>query len=316
MDTIMGRWSGNIGLLVLAILWGTMVPTIGHLLQTWDPLFLAAFRYLGTIPVLLPVLWLREKANTDRPRPAQWRVWLLGTVGIGGYAGLYTIGVHHSNLVTAAILSAASPAVATITDWLIFRRTLDRRMVPGLCLAIAGCVLATVDFSAAGSIFDLRGGEILILAAFTCWSWYSTAAQRWLHGWSQLRISAVTMSMGGIGLSVAYLIAAGLGAAGFPPPVPPTGLDVFLMAWLTLALVATGVFLWNYGVKRSGVVVASLYLNLTPVVAIAILAFWAGVVPNWQQVGGGSLVIFGILLAELRLMKARPLPEAPEPAHL
>jgi drug/metabolite transporter (DMT)-like permease len=315
MDTIMGRWSGNIGLLVLAMLWGTMVPTIGHLLQTWDPLFLAAFRYLGTAPVLLPVLWMRERGRANVPRPPQWKVWLLGVVGIGGYAALYTVGVHHANLVTASILSAASPAVATITDWLIFRRLLDRRMVPGLILAIVGCILATVDFARAGNPFDLRGGEILILAAFACWSWYSSAAQRWLHGWSQIRISAVTMSMGGVGLSVVYLIAAGLGAASFPPPAPGNAMDVFMMLWLTLVLVATGVFLWNYGVKRSGVVVASLYLNLTPIVAIAILAIWGGVVPNWQQMVGGALVIVGILFAELRMMKSRPLPEVAEPAH-
>jgi drug/metabolite transporter (DMT)-like permease len=311
----MGRWSGNIGLLTLAMLWGTMVPTIAHLLQTWDPLFLAAFRYLGTAPVLLPLLWLKERPNAISARPAPWKAWLLGFVGIGGYAALYTIGVNHAHLVTAAILSAASPAVATLTDWAVFGRTLDRRVVPGLILAISGCILATVDMSATGSIFDLRGGEILIIGAFTCWSWYSSAAQRWLHGWSQIRISAVTMSIGGLGLSIVYLVAAAFGAASFPPPAPTSPADILLMLWLTLVLVAAGVFLWNYGVKRSGVVVASLYLNLTPIVAVAILAIWGGVTPNWQQGTGGVLVIAGILFAELRMMKSRMPGEMAEPAH-
>ncbi len=311
----MGRWSGNIGLLTLALLWGTMVPTIGHLLQTWDPLFLAAFRYLGTAPILLPLLWLKEGRSSKLARPQTWRVCLLGFVGIGGYAALYTIGVHHANLVTASILSAASPAVATMTDRVIFGRKLDRRMVPGLVLAIFGCILATVDLSATGRLFDLRGGEILILAAFTCWSWYSSAAQRWLHGWSQIRISAVTMSIGGLGLSVVYLTAAVLGTAHFPPPMPASYTDLCLMLWLTLVLVAAGVFLWNYGVKRSGVVVASLYLNLTPIVAITILAIWGGTAPNWQQMVGGALVIAGILYAEIRMMKSRIPRETAEPAH-
>ena len=311
----MGRWSGNIGLLTLALLWGTMVPTIGHLLQTWDPLFLAAFRYLGTAPILLPLLWLKEGRSSKLARPRTWRICLLGFVGIGGYAALYTIGVHHANLVTASILSAASPAVATMTDRVIFGRKLDRRMVPGLVLAIFGCILATVDLSATGRLFDLRGGEILILAAFTCWSWYSSAAQRWLHGWSQIRISAVTMSIGGLGLSVVYLTAAVLGTAHFPPPMPASYTDLCLMLWLTLVLVAAGVFLWNYGVKRSGVVVASLYLNLTPIVAITILAIWGGTAPNWQQMVGGALVIAGILYAEIRMMKSRIPRETAEPAH-
>jgi drug/metabolite transporter (DMT)-like permease len=303
------RFAGTAGLALLAVLWGTMVPTISHLLKTYDPFFLAALRYLGGGPALLPALWLigrRHARGRAAVRVSTWRIGLLGVVGIGGYAGLYTLGVAHSNAVTAAILSAASPAVATVTDRLIFGRRLDRRMFPGLALAMCGCVLATVDFTRAGSPFDLRGGEILILAAFVCWSWYSTAAQRWLEGWSQLRISGVTMTVGGVGLTVVYLIAAGAGAATFPPPAPTTPSDWLILLWLVLVLVAFGVLLWNFGVKRSGVVTASLYLNLTPIVAIMILAL-GGTAPNLQQVMGGGMVVLGILWAELATMR-RPVP--------
>jgi drug/metabolite transporter (DMT)-like permease len=297
------RLVGTAGLVLLAVLWGTMVPTITYLLNTWDPVFLAAIRYLGGGPALLPVLWLMERR---RPRaavnPPLWRVLLLGVIGIGGYAGLYTMGVDHSNAVTAAILSAASPAVATVTDRFIFGRKLDRRMIPGLLLAICGCVTATVDFSRAGSPFDLRGGEILILAAFVCWSWYSTAAQRWLAGWSQVRISSVTMTIGGVALTALYLALGAAGAIPFPPPLPSGAEDSLVLVWLILALVSVGVLLWNFGVKRSGVVTASLYLNLTPIVAILILAL-GGTAPNIQQGVGGGMVILGILWAELATMR-------------
>src|SRR5215510_6527605 len=126
----MGRWAGTAVLLLLAVLWGTMVPSIAHLLKTWDPLFLAAVRYLGGGPALLPILLLMRGGGQAVRPVALSRVLFLGSVGIGGYAGLYTFGVAHSNPVTAAILSAASPAVATVTDRVIFGRRLDRRMLP------------------------------------------------------------------------------------------------------------------------------------------------------------------------------------------
>jgi drug/metabolite transporter (DMT)-like permease len=184
-------------------------------------------------------------------------------------------------------------------------------MIPGLLLAICGCVLATVDFTRAGRPFDLRGGEVLILIAFACWTWYSTAAQRWLAGWSQLRISSTTMTAGGVMLAIVYLVAAPLGAAAFPPPVPATAFDWLVMVWMVLALVSFGVLLWNFGVQRSGVVTASLYLNLTPIVAISILAF-GGAAPNAQQVIGGAMVILGILWAELATLRM----SAPAPAGI
>jgi drug/metabolite transporter (DMT)-like permease len=312
----MGRWAGTAGLLLLAVLWGTMVPTISHLLKTWDPLFLAAVRYLGGGPALLPILLLMGWGGVRSARPVAFgRLLFLGAVGIGGYAGLYTFGVAHANPVTAAILSAASPAVATITDRVIFGRRLDRRMLPGLCLAILGCIFATVDFNRAGNPFDLRGGELLILAAFTCWSWYSTAAQRWLEGWSQVKISCVTMTIGGVALTIVYLILAGFGGVPFPPPPPPATEDLLVLLWLVLALVSFGVLLWNFGVKRSGVVTASLYLNLTPIVAILILSI-GGTTPNLQQVVGGAMVILGILWAELATMKQATAKQTTPPAGI
>ncbi|MDQ7246915.1 DMT family transporter [Dongia sedimenti] len=303
----MGRWAGTAVLLLLAVLWGTMVPTIAHLLKTWDPLFLATLRYLGGGPALLPALLLIGR-DGGRAVPF-WRVALLGAVGIGGYAGLFTFGVAHANPVTAAIITAAGPAVATATDRLIFGRPINPHMLPGLILAICGCVTATIDFTRAGSPFDLRGGEILILAAITCWSWYSSAAQRWLKGWSQLRISCVTMTTGGVTLTIVYLIAAALGGVPFPPPVPSSAEDTLVLLWLVLVLVAIGVLLWNFGVQRSGVVTASLYLNLTPIIAVLILSL-GGTLPNLQQVIGGGMVILGILWAELATMRNASPPPA------
>jgi drug/metabolite transporter (DMT)-like permease len=309
----MGRWAGTAVLLLLAMLWGTMVPTISHLLKTWDPLFLAALRYLGGGPALLPVLWLMGRGAKQVVAPAVpfWRIALLGAIGIGGYAGLFTLGVAHANPVTAAILTAAGPAVATVTDRLIFGRPVNPHMLPGLILAICGCVVATVDFHRAGNPFDLRGGEILILAAVACWSWYSSGAQRWLQGWSQLKISCVTMTVGGVALTILYLIMAAVGGIPFPPPAPPSGEDLGILLWLVLVLVSIGVVMWNFGVNRNGVVTASLYLNLTPIIAILILSL-GGTTPNLLQVIGGAMVILGILWAELATMRNA----APPPAGI
>ena len=276
----MTKWIGYSGLLLLALLWGTMVPSVAHLLLTWDPYFVAAFRYIGAVPLMWAAVALMKGRGDPVPsanvRPG-WRLWPLGIIGIGVYATVFTVGVQHCHPVTAAVLSATSPAIAAIVDRIIFRLPIDRRMIPAILLAIIGSALTTVHFGS-GEAFDFRGGEILIIIAMGCWSWYSTAAQRWCRGWSQVRITASTITTGSIGLGAIYAGAAWLGFATFPPPHDVAAWDWLVLAWVTAVLVAFGVFLWNFGVKRVGVVVASLYLNLVPVVAIGVFAF-SGIIP-------------------------------------
>jgi drug/metabolite transporter (DMT)-like permease len=313
----MAKWIGYFGLLLLALLWGTMVPTVAHLLQRWDPYFLAAFRYIGALPVMWAALILLERRQPVASSSGQggdWRIWPLGIIGIGCYAALYTTGVYHCNPITAAILSATSPAIAAVVDRIIFKVPVDRRMLPAIGLAIVGSALATVHFDG-GDLFDFRGGEILMVIAFACWSWYSTAAQKWCRGWSQLRITTVTMTTGGVGLAVIFTVAVLLGAAHFPPAMPDNATDWLVFAWMTVVLVAFGVYLWNFGVKRTGVVVASLYLNLVPVVSISIFAL-SGTKPTPMQMIGGVLVIAGILMSELQMLKAKKTDPALNAAHL
>jgi drug/metabolite transporter (DMT)-like permease len=106
-----------------------------------------------------------------------------------------------------------------------------------------------------------------------------------------------------------YIIAGSFGAAHLPPPPPSSPLDVGVLAWVVLVLICVGVIAWNYGVNRAGIVVAMLYLNLTPIVAIAITAL-LGTTPRPMQIAGGALVIAGVLQAQLRRLRGT----APVPA--
>jgi drug/metabolite transporter (DMT)-like permease len=293
---------GNLSLLFVALTWGTMIPGINLLLPTWDPFFLAAARYLLAAPILLACLFLFEPNRRTAARVPRWRLWLLGAIGIGSFAPLFTIGIAHANPVTAAIVGSTGPAVGALVAWTFFRIPLDRTMIPAIVLAILGCSLATYDPQAAAGGFDIRGGEFLIILATACWTWYSLAAQRWLAGWSQLHITAATTATGSI-TAVAVYVAAGLFGAASLPPAPPSSLqDVAVMSWIVVVLICVGVIAWNQGVNRAGIVVAMLYLNLTPIVAIAITAM-LGTAPRPLQIVGGALVIAGVLQSQLRRLR-------------
>ena len=106
--------AANLGMLLVALSWGTMIPSMKHLLLGWDPYFLALARYGLAVPPMLVLLRLTERDLPWYAGFAPWRWWLLGMVGIGFFPPLYTVGLAHCNPVTAAILSSTSPAITAI----------------------------------------------------------------------------------------------------------------------------------------------------------------------------------------------------------
>jgi drug/metabolite transporter (DMT)-like permease len=295
------RKLGNLALIAVACAWGTMIPVISYLSQTWDPFFLGAVRYVGGVPLLYAALWLTEGFARPAVRPAVWRALVPGWVGLAGFAFIFTIGVAHSNPVIAAVLGAANPVIAAVIGGVFFRIPFDRRLTPAVILAVVGCALASIDWS--NFSLELRGGEPLVLIASSMWAWYSIAVHRWLDGWSQLRKAANTMAHGAVPLAIGYFLARELGWAQAVPAMP-TGWDLGIFLWVIGGVVVVGLLLWNFGVAKTDLVVASLYTNLVPVIAIILLTI-GGAAPTLAQIAGGALVIGGVAWSEWRLLRAR-----------
>jgi len=302
----------NIGLVVTAFAWGSQIPVLNDLFGRWDPYFLAAVRYVLAVPVLLLILAVIEPSRSMLRPLLEWRVWALGTA-LGIFVPLYTLGVAHANPNTAAILGSTGPVVAIFVARAGFGMKMERAMAPSIVLAMAGGVLATYDPARAGSPFDIRGGEFLILLSSVCWNWYSLAAQRWLAHWSQVRISCITMVPGGLISLLIYLGAVASGAASPLTTAPTQALDLGLIVWMTVGAVIIGLFGWNYGVRHLGLVVASLFLNFVPVFAILITTI-LGTPPTIMQLLGGALVLAGVMASQLRHLPWRrrpaPLPDS------
>lgn len=293
---VAGRLGANLGLLATTAAWGTMIPVLNLLLPRWDAFFLAAARYGLALPFLLAALKLREPGRLLPAGVAPWRVLVLGAIGIGAFAPLFTFGVAHANPITAAILSASGPVIALFVAWLVDRAPVDRRLVPGIALVVIGGTIATVDFRAGGRLFDLRGGEPLMLLGSFCWTWSSLTAQRWLAGCSQLRIATLLLLPGVAVLFLVDLAAIPVGLAHWPPAMRGA-FDGALFLWMGLVSVLAGLLLWNHGVRVLGVVVASFFLNLIPIAAVLITAL-LGTLPTGWQLAGGALVLGGVMQAQ------------------
>jgi drug/metabolite transporter (DMT)-like permease len=299
-----GLLLANLALLVTQVFWGSQIPIMTVLLATWSAFELSVFRFAIALPLFLAVLaWELSKA-ADATHVPLGRVALLGTLGTAGFNLVYTFAVQFAGSIGAVVAASMLPLVAAIVMWFWKGQQLGRGMGLALTCAIGGGLLAT-GFDGAGRDGGpaFRGlGEVLMLAALALWTWYSHAAQTWLAGWSQMHITAATVTPAALFLIAAYAVAVLAGQLPFPPAMPSER-DAWLLIFLGIGPVFLGIRGWNYGVRGVGVVVASLYLNLMPAIAVATAALF-GEQASWQQLLGGAIVLIGVVQVQVRHLRA------------
>jgi drug/metabolite transporter (DMT)-like permease len=288
-------------LLLSALIWGAMIPVLGDLAHHYDKWLLAWLRYL----LGMPVLWLAmlaTKRPVARPRPLQAGQLLQLGAAMTAFSVFYTFGVAHAHPATAAIVLMCGPIWAT----LLARLMLGARTPPGfaltLALVVAGGILVVLGAPGrASGGFGLRGGEILLVIAQLCWSWYSIRAQQWLADRGQIALSALTSTVASILLGLVCLVVWVTVGTDWPTEMP-SAVDIGMMAWVGVLGVAVAIVLWNVGVSMVGVAVASLFSNSAPVFAIGVAALM-GVEPTLLQLAGGAVVMAGIAQLQLRQMR-------------
>ena len=289
----------NLGMLLVVLLWGSQVPVANDLSQRWDPFFLAGMRYVAALPLFW--LWLkllepqRLALDAVTPRLSLLRFCALG-LAITSFAVFYMLGVARSNPITIAMIVATGPIIGALVSWVLLGVRPKHGVWIGLLAVVPGALLVSVDFKPGGTRLQLSGGEPLMMLALASWAVYSIQAQRWLAGRSQLRITTLSVSATVVPISVVYLMAMKAGLT-YGDLRTASGMDLLAFAYLVLGALMIAVTLWNVGVSRLGLVVASMYLNMIPIVAVGIAMLY-GVQPRMEQLIGGLLVIAGVVIAQ------------------
>lgn len=293
--------AANAAIFMTVLAWGGQIPMMSSLMQRWDPYWMGAARYACAIPFLLVALRMSGERGAWLPPNLPWmKVAALGFFGISGFGLLFSLGIRASGPVMSAVIMAFGPSIAALVARFFFKAPLPRGMWLALLLGCGGATLAMVDPAHLDKI-EIKGGEGLLLLASMIWYWYSLQAPRWLPGLSNIQMSAVTMSAGALSMLAIYPALWATGIAG-PPTLPEDGSELAMFAWVVVLGSVGGTFLWNYGVRGIGVVLASLYSNLCPLVAVGVSAFLGTPPTTWQMIGG-ALVIAGVVQLQLRQYK-------------
>lgn len=266
---------------------------VGRAMQGVIPPFALSFwRWATVVLVLLPftaaALW-RQRAVIRR----HWPVLLaLGCGSVTLYNGFFYVGVQHSSAVNGALITSSMPLLIALCAWLFGREAIGPSQWAAIALSLLG-ILAILARGDPAAVLGVRfhGADLWLLAASLCWALYSVLLRRSpaeLHG---LPFLCLTSGAGVITTTPAYAWEL---ASGATMRVDATSLGAIVFLALVPALSAY--FLYARAVLALGPTRTGIFLNLSPVFAIAAAVIFLHETLHGYHLFGVAMIASALIL--------------------
>jgi drug/metabolite transporter (DMT)-like permease len=285
-----------IKLTLVPLIWGGMFICGRIVAAEMPPATGALWRYLiASAALLVAHFWLQGPLPRLSAKQALGLV-MMGATGVATYNLCFMVGMQTVSASRASLIVNLNPALTALGAACFFAEKLTRQRLTGVLTALIG---ASVVIGHGNPLSILSGefstADILIFGCALSWTAYTLIGKNVLRDVSPLSATTYAALSGTVLLAAAALLMPAPISGGIAPPAAS------LSAWtalLFLGLPGTALaFVWfSQGVRELGPTRAAVFVNLTPVFAVA-LAFIVLHEPlEWSMLAGGALVVAGVWL--------------------
>jgi drug/metabolite transporter (DMT)-like permease len=301
-DRSNSRFTGDLLMIVTAMLMGSSYPFAKDVLAVMSPLLYSASRYLVAALFLFAMMALMRKPLA-LPRRDWVPMIVLSLIGVALFQACWGLAMARTAPSLGSIVMTTTTAFSAILAWLGGRRL----PVPGwagIVIAFAGVVIVvnnsltqiTVSFA------SLDGTLIWMLSAFA-WALYVDRGAPYNLRLGALPVMAWTTLIGSLILLPISLAFDSLGEF--------ARLDDRLLGyWLYTAIFPVGVAFLGLtaGLDRLGVSRVMVYMYLIPVAGVGLSAAFFSDPLTAARVLGGLIVLLGVILTRVALDRAARVP--------
>jgi drug/metabolite transporter (DMT)-like permease len=206
-------------LLVIAI-WGGFLPVGKSALQAIDPYWLTALRFGTAALVFLGLLAWREGRDKLGTEGHPWKILFFGACGFAGFGICLFEGLRLTRPEISAMILATGPIQFALVQWWRSKRRPDNFTLAMIVLAVLGELLVVTS----GQLARLVGGDALgnglVFLASLFWTAYTLGGQEFPE-WSPVRYTALSCSLGSLGILLALIAATAAGHSR-----PPTAAEL------------------------------------------------------------------------------------------
>lgn len=281
----MPRLVAYLALSVPILAWGLSFISIKVALTEFPPMTLALGRFALAGGVLGAAYFFQGTRTKFSPRD-RWNLVLSVITGITLYFLCENHGIKLLPASVASLIIAGIPILSLLAE----------RVVHGTKLGVVGVVATVVSFGGTALLLGVPAdgsanlwGSLLMLGAAVAWVLYLFTMKPLQASYPNLAVTAWQMVLGAVSL-VPFALAE------VPQWRWPSAAGWGHLVFQGLICSALSYLLYNYSLEKLGVRVASLSVNLLPVItAIASYFLLGEVLGPWQWLGGA--LVLGAVIA-------------------
>jgi drug/metabolite transporter (DMT)-like permease len=288
-----------LALLAIMVLWGSYPAMAKLAFRDFPPVFLTMLRCVIASLFLVGLLLRSGEATTRGLTPAGTRAFLvLGIAGLYLSMQLTYLAIYYTSAANVVILSAATPVMVAVAARFYLGEQLRRVQWVGVGASGLGVlVILTKGRLAALRIDELRAGDFINLVSISGWTAYTVYGKRVLGAFSPVLATTGAYVMG----TLLLIPTAALTAPLFPAPRLTSALAWTVVLYQALAGAVAHVW-WYRAVEVVGPSRSAIFMNLQPLIGVALAAvLLAEPVTLWQLMGG-LFVLGGVALTTQRRM--------------
>jgi drug/metabolite transporter (DMT)-like permease len=278
-------------LLGTALAWASTFHVAKYIVAFMPPIGSAIWRFAIASLFLIPVVTVRERWDWVALRANLGWLVFLGGIGIAGFQLGMFYGLQTSSATNASLIMALSPALTVMFAAMTGGERISAARWLGLAVGLIGVlIVATGGSWQALAALQFGRGDLWLAGGATTWAIYSVVLRRHVRGLGVLQLSASTILISALALTLMAAVAS-------PSQLiaPP---NAAWWALLFMGVVGSGFayLWWNTGVMKLGAARAASFMNLVPVFTM-IIGVALGQSLSWAQLLGGALVIAGVVMA-------------------
>lgn len=287
-----------LALLAASIIWGAASPIFRWALFN-IPLFSLAFLRFGIAALLMYPFVRRQLPKLYHHQLLANGYWLMATglLGVTFNITFFFLGLKLSTALNAGLLLGSIPVFSAAAGVFFLKEKVSQRVVAGVLLGFAGIILLF-----AGSLLNVEAGlallgDLFLLLAVLSWVCYEVISKKLFAIFSPLVVTFFSFLIGALTflpLSIGEL---------FQDPSWLAQLDVRGYSGIIFGAFLSSFaayLLWQWGLSKTQVQKAGVFLYILPVVSAAIALPLLGEALTPSFLAAAALIFIGLWLAERR----------------